>query len=118
MIKNQSVPVKLFILSTIVSMVALLVSCNLWTDFEITQVSNVMFWVGAVVIIVGGSNFFPASKFQGQSEAAMYSLRYKNSVDHRGAAIKRETQLTQRMIRGTFIALPGLVLVLIALVLA
>lgn len=117
MINLQSAAFKLFVLSLTASAVVLLVSCYIWTDFEVKQISNVMFWVGAFVTIVGGSNFFPGSKFQGQSEAAMYSLRYKNSSDHRGTLSKKETELTQRMIRGACIALPGLLLVLIALLL-
>jgi len=110
-------PKKLLFISAAGTFIALLISCYLWTDFEVEEVANIMLWVGALVIILGGSNFFPSSNYLGQSEASMFSLRFNKGPDHQGTIDKKESEITRRGIQGVFIALPGILLVIIALLL-
>ena len=108
---------KVLLLSTAGSLVLLLISCFFWTDFKLDEITDIMFWVGTLVVIVGGSHFFPGNKYQNQSEAAMYSLRFSSGADHRHAIDKKESQLTANSIKGALIASPGLIMIIVAFML-
>ena len=106
--------VKLFLFSTLATLVMLFVACYLWTDFQLIEVANVMFWVGAVTLIAGSSSFYPRNQYQGQSVAMMTTLKNK-APDTAESARLNEHKMAKRMVQGLVIAGPGIILMIISL---
>ncbi len=80
MSNNLSNFLKWFLISSLTNILILIVACSLWTDFEIPQVANIMFWVGAATVIVGlitAGLFVPAAnKYSGQTVAIWTTLKH------------------------------------------
>ncbi len=66
-----------------------------------------MFWVGGLLLIAGGSIFFPYNPYQGQTLAITTQLR-QNS---KGQGLERsDRDTTERFVRGMSIAAPGIIM--------
>jgi len=85
----------------------------LWTDFELTQVANIMFWVGTITMIAGGSYFYPSNKYQGSSVSMMTTLK-DAPLENLDTIRIKEKRKTKRMIQGLSIATPGIMLMIIS----
>ena len=107
------IPLKLFSISSLVTLTMLFIACYVWTNFQPIEVANLMFWVGAIPIIAGGSFFYPHNKYQGQSVAMMTTL--KDKVPDTAESFRHnEHKKTQRMVQGIAIATPGIILMILS----
>ena len=85
----------------------LLSICYYLEDFSSQKIFEIMFWVGGLLLVAGGSIFFPYNPYQGQTLAITTQLRH-NSKGQRLERSDRKT--TDRFVRGMLIAAPGIIM--------
>ena len=100
-------PIRLFFTSLGVGILLLLSICYYLEDFSSQKIFEIMFWVGGLLFVAGGSIFFPYNPYQGQSLAITTQLRH-NSKGHGLERSDRDT--TDRFVRGMSIAAPGIIM--------
>ena len=109
-------PLNLLCISSLTNALVLLVACVLWTEFEILQVANVMFWVGALTVIVSiiaGGLFVPANKYYGQTLAIWTTLKYASPNQQLPTKMARD-EIIQKLKIATSISIPGIILIIIS----
>lgn len=85
----------------------LLSICYYLEDFSTQNINSIMFWVGGLLLIAGGSIFFPYNPYQGQSLAITTQLRHNS----KGQGLERsDRDTTDRFVRGMSIAAPGIIM--------
>ncbi len=105
---------KLFLISTTLSVAVVVIACMFWTEFEILEVANIMFWVGALTIVIGGGFFISIhNKYHGQSVAIMTTLKHHVPEDEHTLKIK-EKRNSRRIVSGLAVAAPGVMLIIIS----
>jgi len=85
----------------------LLSICYYLEDFSSQKIFEIMFWVGGLLLVAGGSIFFPYNPYQGQTLAITTQLRHNS----KGQGLERsDRETTNRFIRGMLIAAPGIIM--------
>ncbi len=107
MTKTKVHPIGRFFTSLGVGILLLLSICYYLEDFSPRKIAEVMFWAGGLLLVAGGSIFFPYNPYAGQTLASTTQLR-KNPNGKGPERSDRET--TERFIRGMSIAAPGIVM--------
>ena len=114
MSKGTLSPLKLFLVSTAASVVMLVAACALWTDFKILEIANVMFWIGALIAVIGSGFFISVyNKYHGQSVAIMTTLKHYVPDDEHSITLK-EKQKSRRIANGLAVAAPGILMIIIS----
>ncbi len=114
MSKGTLSPLKLFLVSTAASVVMLVIACALWTDFKILEIANVMFWIGALIAVIGSGFFISVyNKYHGQSVAIMTTLKHYVPDDEHSIKLK-EKQKSRRIANGLAVAAPGILMIIIS----
>ena len=108
MTKTKVHPIRLFFTSLGAGILLLLSICYYLENFSSQKIFEYMFWVGALILVVGGSFFALNNPYQGASMAITTQLRHNST----GQGLKRsDNDRTERFVRGMLIAAPGIIMV-------
>ncbi len=107
-------PLKLFVMSATLSVALVVMVCLFWTGFKVLEVANIMFWIGALTVVIGGGFFISVyNKYHGQSVAIMTTLKHYVPDDEHSIIIK-EKQRSRRIVNGLAVAAPGILLIILS----
>ena len=116
--KKQLSPVKCFFISLISTVMLIVAASFLFTEFKPDQVANVIFWVGAVTMVVGlmsaGLLVPTYNKYQGQTVAIWTTLKNFSPVNEEPIEQKNKHKI-EKLILGLSIAAPGMTLMIVSL---
>ena len=105
---------KLFFISATLCVALVVMACMFWTDFKILEVANIMFWVGALTVVIGGGFFISIhNKYHGQSVAIMTTLKHHVPDDEHSLKAK-EKRKSRRIVNGLAVAAPGVILIILS----
>ena len=114
--KNPN-PFSWFLISSLTNALVIIVACFLWTDFKIQQVANIMFWVGALTVIIGlitaGLVVPVANKYSGQTVAIWTTLKHAVPAQEISTKIGRDKKIQKFKIAAS-ISIPGIILLIIS----
>lgn len=109
--KLKAHAIRLFFASLGAGLLLLLGICYYLEDFSFHKVLEIMFWVGALLLVWGGSVFYPYNPYQGQTLAITTQLRH----NPKGQGLERsDKETTERFIRGMSIAAPGIIMMVVS----
>ncbi len=111
MAKTKMHPIRLFLISLGAGILALLGICFYLGDFSSQTIFEFMFWIGGVLLVVGGSVFYPYNPYAGQTLAITTQLRHNAN---RQGLERSDIETTDRFVSGMSIAAPGIIMIGVA----